>query len=398
MVVCSPIPHEDLKRPELPDGSATNANLKLYMEVMREESEKGGVRYVDLFGPLSAAMASSSRPLTINGIHLNRRGYEVLGGVLDVSLFGPRSAEVAVDMQALVAAVAEKNLQFFYDHRAVNGYYIYGGRKNPYGVVNFPEEFAKLRKMVAVRDQQIWDIAQGKPVPEKIDDSQTGGLSTIDTNYAGKVKLLTPEESREQFVLTDGFEIELVVSEQQFPEMTKPVAMDIDARGRLWVTTNPSYPQYLPGTPPDDKILIYEDVDGDGRADKQTIFADKLHLPIGIALGDGGAYVSQQPGSSTALTPPIPTIRSARSPSARTGLFIFKKGPSITRRSRRRVGRSGCETPRSFVTNRRRKNSASSSRTTSPTPGGIASTAGAKTSSRTLRPGPITSRRPLAAT
>lgn len=295
MVVCSPIPHEDLKRPELPDGSATNANLKLYMEVMREESEKGGVRYVDLFGPLSAAMASSSRPLTINGIHLNRRGYEVLGGVLDVSLFGPRPAEVAADMQPLVAAVAEKNLQFFYDHRAVNGYYIYGGRKNPYGVVNFPEEFAKLRKMVAVRDQQIWDIAQGKPVPEKIDDSQTGGLSTIDTNYAGKVKLLTPEESREQFVLTDGFEIELVVSEQQFPEMTKPVAMDIDARGRLWVTTNPSYPQYLPGTPPDDKILIYEDVDGDGRADKQTIFADKLHLPIGIALGDGGAYVSQQP-------------------------------------------------------------------------------------------------------
>ena len=56
-----------------------------------------------------------------------------------------------------------------------------------------------------------------------------------------------------------------------------------------------SYPMYLPGRPVDDKILIFEDTDGDGRADKQTVFADKLHVPTGIELGDGGVYVSQQP-------------------------------------------------------------------------------------------------------
>ena len=52
---------------------------------------------------------------------------------------------------------------------------------------------------------------------------------------------------------------------------------------------------YLPGRPVDDKVLILEDTDGDGKADKQTVFADKLHVPTGIELGDGGAYVAQQP-------------------------------------------------------------------------------------------------------
>jgi len=295
LVICSPIPHENLGQAELPDGSATNANVRLYMEAMKSASDAAGVRFVDLFSPLQAAMAASTRPLTINGIHLNRRGNEVLGRVLDVSLFGPKPKSAPIDSAAVRAAVVEKNRQFFFDYRAVNGYYIYGGRKNPYGVVNFPEEFAKLRKMIAVRDQRIWDIAQGKPVPDEIDDSSTGELSPIESNYSADIVYLSPEESLQKFKLTDGFEIELVVSELDFPEMVNPVALDIDARGRLWVTTNPSYPQYLPGTPPDDKVLIYEDTNGDGRADKQTVFADKLHLPIGIALGDGGAYVSQQP-------------------------------------------------------------------------------------------------------
>ena len=295
LVVFSPIPHENLNQPTLPDGKTSNENIRLYSDAMHEIATKANVRFVDLFSPLNLAMQSADTPLTINGIHLNQHGNEVLAAVIDVSLFGPGPAEIAADLDALRAAVIEKNQQFFYDHRAVNGYYIFGGRKNPYGVVNFPEEFAKLRKMIAVRDQRIWDIAQGKPVPPQIDDSATGELSAIPTNVSADMKYLSPEESKEMFILADGFEIELVVSEVDFPEMVNPVALDIDARGRLWVTTNPSYPQYLPGTPVDDKILIYEDSTGDGKADKQTVFADKLHLPIGIALGDGGAYVSQQP-------------------------------------------------------------------------------------------------------
>ena len=57
----------------------------------------------------------------------------------------------------------------------------------------------------------------------------------------------------------------------------------------------PSYPMYLPGTKPNDKVLILEDANDDGKADRCTVFADGLHLPIGIELGDGGVYLSQMP-------------------------------------------------------------------------------------------------------
>jgi glucose/arabinose dehydrogenase len=201
--------------------------------------------------------------------------------------------------QARLAAVRrevnEKNLQFFYDHRAVNGYYIYGDRKAPFGIINFPAEFAKLRKMIAVRDERIWQVAAGQAVPETIDDGPTGEFTPIETNYQNEIHITPPEESRQLFSLPDGFEVNLFASEAEFPNLRKPVSFTFDARGRLWLGTNPSYPMYLPGTPVDDKVLIYEDVDGDGRADRETVFARGLHLPISIELGDGGAYVSSQP-------------------------------------------------------------------------------------------------------
>ncbi len=295
LVVFSPIPHENLHRRTLPDGSSTNANIELYSHVMQEECEKSSIRFVDLYKPLKKAMEQDGPQFTINGIHLNRYGNDVLASVMDQALFGTTDAPHLDTLAPLREAVIEKDRQFYYDYRAVNGYYIYGGRMNPYGVVNFPEEFAKLRKMIAVRDERIWKIARGETVSRTIDDSETGNLSPIKSNVVEQPIYHTPEESKELFELHEGFEIDLVASEVEFPDLMNPVAIDVDARGRLWVTTTPSYPQYLPGTPVNDKILIFEDTTGDGRADKQTVFADGLHLPIGIALSDGGAYVSQQP-------------------------------------------------------------------------------------------------------
>ncbi len=295
LVVFSPIPHENLGRAELPNGESTNTNLLLYIGAMRSICDSKSVRFVDLFLPMKEAMDSESEQLTTNGIHLNDRGNELLGAAVDRALFGPRPKTVPADLTALRAAVMEKDRQFYYDYRSVNGYYIYGGRKNPYGVVNFPGEFAKLRRMIEVRDQRIWKIAANEPVSMVIDDSMTGDLPPIESNVAEQPVYFTPEESRKKFTVQDGFEVDLVASEVEFPDLMNPVAMDIDARGRLWVTTTPTYPQYLPGTPVSDKILILEDTNGDGRSDKQTVFADGLHLPIGISLADGGAYVSQQP-------------------------------------------------------------------------------------------------------
>ncbi len=302
LVLLSPIGHEDLGNPNLPDGSTTNANLELYTEAMAERvavfnatHPDSTVLFVDLLRPTLAVYERSEAPLTINGIHLNDEGYQALAVILDEALFGPRPEGLPADLERLHAEVLEKDRQFYYDYRAVNGYYIYGGRKEPFGVVNFPVEFTKLRKMIAKRDQRIWAVARGEDVPAAIDDSDTGELPEITSNVPGEVEIISPGEAFGTFSLPEGYRIELVASEADFPDLMNPCQLAFDGRGRIWVCTMPSYPMYQPGVPVDDKILILEDTNGDGRADKQTVFADGLHIPTGIELGYGGVFVSQQP-------------------------------------------------------------------------------------------------------
>ena len=100
---------------------------------------------------------------------------------------------------------------------------------------------------------------------------------------------LDPEDERLLFELPEGFEINLYASD---PLMAKPIHMNFDPQGRLWVASSETYPQVKPGEVPNDKILILEDTKGVGRADKVTVFADHLFIPTGIAPGDGGAYVA----------------------------------------------------------------------------------------------------------
>ena len=304
VVLLSPIAQEDLGDPHITDGKKNNENIKLYSDAMAVAAKKAGAVYVDLFSPTLAhhKMAISAigdrtvgTALTINGIHLNELGDSMVGHMIDGALFGRRPSTEKIDIARLKAEVNEKNLQFWYDYRAINGCYIYGGRKAPFGIVNFPEEFAKLRKMIAKRDRRVWDVAQGKPVSDKIDDSDSGPLQRIASNVNDDPKITSPAEALKTFKLPEGYKIELYASEVEFPDLKKPVQMTFDAKGRLWVTTMPSYPMYLPGRPVNDKILIFEDSNGDGKADVQTVFADGLHVPTGIELGDGGAYVSAQP-------------------------------------------------------------------------------------------------------
>jgi putative membrane-bound dehydrogenase-like protein len=104
---------------------------------------------------------------------------------------------------------------------------------------------------------------------------------------------LSPEEAQKRFVVPEGFEVRLFASE---PDVINPVAMTWDERGRLWVVELFEYPLGAkPGTKPRDRIKILEDTDGDGRADKVTVFADGLNLATAIQLGYGGVFVGQAP-------------------------------------------------------------------------------------------------------
>jgi putative heme-binding domain-containing protein len=104
-----------------------------------------------------------------------------------------------------------------------------------------------------------------------------------------KIPNADPEIERRSFQLADGFEVNLFAAD---PLLAKPIQMNFDAAGRLWVACSEVYPQIRPGQTANDKILILEDRDGDGRADKTTVFADGLLIPTGVVPGDGGAYVA----------------------------------------------------------------------------------------------------------
>ncbi len=97
------------------------------------------------------------------------------------------------------------------------------------------------------------------------------------------------EAEKAGFVLPDGFEINLFASE---PMIQKPVQMNWDAKGRLWLVSSTTYPHIKPGDAERDQVVVLEDTDGDGKADKSSVFADGLHIPTAVAPGDGGLYVA----------------------------------------------------------------------------------------------------------
>ncbi len=98
-----------------------------------------------------------------------------------------------------------------------------------------------------------------------------------------------PEIERRSFIVADGFEVNLFAAD---PLIAKPIQMNFDPAGRLWIASSEVYPQIKPGQVANDKVLVVEDRDGDGRADKTTVFAGGLLIPTGVEPGDGGAYVA----------------------------------------------------------------------------------------------------------
>ena len=312
MVLVSPIAFENTGDPNLPAGNQHNERLAAYTAAMAEVAKETGVGFVDLFAPTKELFEQTDERLTLNGAHLNDDGYRALAPILDRGLFGDEPT-INQPQAELLAEIADKNFHWWHRYRAVNGYSIYGtrgaaGSDGTYNNTDVMErERAILDQMTAIRDARIWQLAQGKQVPEEADDSNT--LPFIDpiTNVGGpndqqrkqgklgSLDYLNAEEQQKLFKLAPGYEINLVASEEQFPELANPVAMNFDNQGRLWIATMPSYPQWKPKTKMDDKLLILEDHDGDGRSDECKVFAGGLHQPTGFELGRGGVFVAQQP-------------------------------------------------------------------------------------------------------
>ncbi|GAB2791285.1 L-sorbosone dehydrogenase [Rhabdobacter roseus] len=111
----------------------------------------------------------------------------------------------------------------------------------------------------------------------------------IQQNYQKEVPRPDIQRELESFRVAEGFEVTLFAAE---PLVAKPIQMNWDADGRLWVVSSTAYPHLKTGEQANDKIFVLEDTDGDGKADKSTIFAEGLLTPTGILPGDGGVYVA----------------------------------------------------------------------------------------------------------
>jgi putative membrane-bound dehydrogenase-like protein len=103
---------------------------------------------------------------------------------------------------------------------------------------------------------------------------------------------LPPEAAAKAMRLPPGFSVRLGAGE---PEVRQPIAMALDDRGRLWVAEAYTYPIRAKGDKGRDRILIFEDTDGDGRFDKRTVFTEGLNLVSGLEVGFGGVWVGAAP-------------------------------------------------------------------------------------------------------
>jgi len=278
VVLVTPLPLAAATAPQGPTAAAAvNANIALYAQAIKDVASARKLPLVDLH---AAGTADVARALV--------EGAFVVGSSAKAS------------PAALVAAIDDKNWYWEKLYKVPNGVHVFGRRNRPFGPDNFPAELQKLDELVLIRDRAVWAAAKGVPFDVAAADAQTSTLPPVKTNYSannnknGSPTYLPGEDALRSFTLPPGYKIELFASEETFPDLANPVRLTFDNRGRLWVATMPTYPQWRPGdAKPDDKILILEDTNGDGKADKQTIFARGLHLPLSFELAPEGVYIPQ---------------------------------------------------------------------------------------------------------
>ena len=300
LAIVSPIAFEDLSSKfDLPNGKIENQNLQLYKDAMKQVAIKNGVLFIDAFSPTKTWLENSATDLTIDGSQLSEQGYKKFSPFLVDAVFG-KSPAVAESHRALVLdAVLEKNWLWHNDFKAPNGVHVFGRRYDPFGPANYPAELKKIREMTLIRDTAIWMAVKGIKMDLAASDAKTSTLPPVQTNFkpsgkAADAKYLYGQEAIDKFTMAPGYKINLFASEKEFPDLAKPVQISFDNKGRLWVAVMPTYPHWRPGDPkPNDKLIILEDTNGDGIADKQTTFADGLQLPLGFELAPEGVYVSQ---------------------------------------------------------------------------------------------------------
>ena len=290
LVLLSPSRHESQSLGGAADPATHNAALARVSATLREIAASRSLPFFSLFDALATPMAAATAPaakLTDNGIHLNAAGYRAAAFALEDFLFGAEkpagpagSWRTSPAAEPLRQAILRKNEWFFHRSRPANMAYIFGFRKKEQG--QNAVEVLKFDTYIAAEEARIARL-------RTLDPAAAAAAPEAPLRVGNLIAKPTPQPIP-TFTVDAALEVTLWAEN---PLLNKPIHMNFDPSGRLWVASSEVYPQIEPGQAATDKIIILEDTTGAGRADKATVFADGLLIPTGVAPGDGGVYVAQ---------------------------------------------------------------------------------------------------------
>ena len=283
-ILVSPTPFEDPVAPLAPRLGQHNEVLRQYAEMVQTIAQERGAIFVDLFTPF--ADRNGDQPaMTRDGIHLNAHGLRLVGEEMARQLGA--STPIRDPAVGLRDAIIHRNQLWFDAWRPANWSFAYGDRvaqrfASAAGArPSLHESFRERRGQIAELDLLIHRLARGEAVslPE-LEIAGAGALSP---------QALSADEQLATFQMAEGFQANLFASEAQ--DVVNPIQIAWDGSGRLYVACSPSYPQSLASVRPSDYILVLEDEDGDGRADRFWRYAEGLTMIQGLEPHPEGIYV-----------------------------------------------------------------------------------------------------------
>ncbi len=197
--------------------------------------------------------------------------------------------DASLKAQRLLETIKEKNRLHRYQLRPLNEAYIYLFRRHEMDHLAY--EMDDLARLVEEKEREIKRLLPSQTFDVEIELVRPWQPPKDYPEDEVPAFIPEPDIAAElgAFHIANGFEINLFAAD---PMIANPININWDSKGRMWVATSSIYPHIVPGREPNDRIVILEDTDGDGQADKHTVFAENLLVPHSVMPVFGGAYVT----------------------------------------------------------------------------------------------------------
>jgi len=322
LVILAPLPFQSPPADAIgcPDRTGANPRISRLSAILRRLATERGAIFTD---------APGTTIPTTNGIHLPSGQSSPVASHFHQQLTSSPAPACPPTLRDLIA---RKNTLWHDCWKTMNWAFAYSDRtEQPFGqgIGSHPPLAAELEQykpLIRTADALIHEAATGKPVTLPAPPAPPPSPPT----QPADAELAT-------FKVREGFAVNLFASEAD--GLVKPLSMRWDHRGRLWAACSPSYPQLQPGLPHEDYILICEDTNADGKADRFHRFASGLTMPMGIEFAtDGSVYVCE----STQLARFRDTDNDGTADSREVILSGFGTGDSHQMINSLRWGPDGC--------------------------------------------------------